>query len=182
MFSLFRDASGVHGMLAERAEFLRRTLARVARGREFGLRVYRLDEVLLDRSGTLSAPVAELERAIAGASPGQRYLLERKLDKERRSEAKRVGREAARDVFDTLEARSLEAVREALPAADRESGAGAAVLNAAFLVARDGTEQFREALTALVKRLEPAGFRFEFTGPWPPYHFVRDSAAPADDA
>jgi hypothetical protein len=54
--------------------------------------------------------------------------------------------------------------------------AGTAVLNASFLLAHGHEEAFRGELTALVNEHEPRGFRFEFTGPWPPYHFVREMA------
>ncbi|HEV2643682.1 MAG TPA: GvpL/GvpF family gas vesicle protein, partial [Candidatus Elarobacter sp.] len=43
----------------------------------------------------------------------------------------------------------------------------------AYLVEDARYDAFRETLTALVTRYESAGFRFDFTGPWPPFHFVR---------
>jgi len=49
------------------------------------------------------------------------------------------------------------------------------VLNAAFLVADSSLEQFQKTLTTLVERHGPHGLRFDFTGPWPPYHFVNET-------
>jgi hypothetical protein len=49
------------------------------------------------------------------------------------------------------------------------------VLNAAFLVAPDRLSDFQRELTDIVEREQPNGFRFDFTGPWPPYHFVREA-------
>jgi hypothetical protein len=54
----------------------------------------------------------------------------------------------------------------------------ALALNAVFLVAPESYTSFRGSLGRLATRLEPSGFRFEFSGPWPPYHFVER----ADDA
>ena len=48
------------------------------------------------------------------------------------------------------------------------------VLNAAFLVAPHQFEALQRTLTSLVARHGPHGFRFDFTGPWPPYHFVNE--------
>ena len=49
---------------------------------------------------------------------------------------------------------------------------GRAILNASFLVAPARVVDFQRALTAMVNKYEPSGFKFDFTGPWPPYHFV----------
>jgi Gas vesicle synthesis protein GvpL/GvpF len=176
IFTLFRDESGVRQMLRARAAELRSTLARVGAGEEYGLRIFRLDEVLAKHAGTLSPAVEELERQAREANPGQRYLLERKLETERRSELRRIAADVARQSYDTLAPLALEAVREPLPAKGREDAPGIAVLNAFFLVRRGGLTPFQEALTAIVRAHEVHGFRFDFTGPWPPYHFVRQRA------
>ena len=174
MFTLFRDEDGVRAMLRERAEPLRALLAQASRGREYVVRLYRLDDELGTVLAGLSTRVATLERQAAEASPGQRYLLQRKLEAERREEARRVGREVAAEAYDTLAALSLDAVADELPRTD--GARGAAVLNAAFLVAHERYADFRAAVTALVARHGGRGLRVEFTGPWPPHHFTRELA------
>jgi hypothetical protein len=49
------------------------------------------------------------------------------------------------------------------------------VLDAAFLIAPEHLDAFRRELTALIDLHGSRGFRFDFTGPWPPYHFVQAS-------
>jgi hypothetical protein len=179
MFSaMFRDSAAVRGMLRDRAAELQDALAVAAQGREYGLRIYRDDATLLGAVGTLSPRIAELERAAAAASAGQRYLLERKLEAERKVESKRVSDETAHDVFETLATHSVAARRIPMPrdATDRRA---ALALNAVFLVAPEAYTTFRAALSRLVARFEPSGFRFEFSGPWPAYHFME---AASDDA
>ncbi len=177
IFTLFHDESRVRDMLRERAAELRATFERVGVGEEYGLRVFRLDEVLSQHMAALSSTVEGLERQAREASPGQRYLLQRKLEAERRTELKRVAADVAREAFQALAPLALEAVREPLPAKGRDDTPGVAILNAFFLVRRGALAPFQESLTAIVREHEPRGFRFDFTGPWPPYHFVR---APAD--
>jgi Gas vesicle synthesis protein GvpL/GvpF len=172
MFSaMFRDARGVHAMLHDRDHELRDALTIAARGREYGLRIYRDEPTLLGAVATLSPRLAELERAAAAASPGQRYLLERKLDAERKTESRRVSEETAREVYETLSADSVAARRIPMPG-DATERRAALALNAVFLVAPESYTTFRGALGRLATRLEPSGFRFEFSGPWPPYHFM----------
>lgn len=174
IFTLFHDESRVKQMLRERGRELRATLERVGAGQEYGLRIFRIDEALARHVSSLSPHVAALERQAREANPGQRYLLERKLETERRNEVRRIAADVARESFDALAPLALEATREPLPAKGRDDAAGVAVLNAFFLVRRGALEPFQESLTAIVREHEPHGFRFDFTGPWPPYHFVRE--------
>ena len=181
VLSLFRDPASVRTMLGQQRDHLRSTLDRVALGREYVVRIFRLDSVLAGAISTLSESVAALEREIASASPGQRYLLARKLETERKQELKRTGHRVAVEAYDALAGSAMEAMRNPLPRGDRggpgiESATGAAVLDAAFLVRRDAGEEFQRVVTDLVRQWEQHGFRFEFTGPWPPYHFVREAS------
>jgi hypothetical protein len=176
MFSaLFRDAEGVQAMLRERAGELKDALEVAAKGREYGLRVYRDDRTLLGAVSTFSPRLAEIERTAAAASPGQRYLLERKLDAERKSELRRVSEETAREVYGTLASDAVASRRIPMPHDATEERAALA-LNAVFLVAPEAYTSFRASLGRLAARLEPSGFRFEFSGPWPAYHFMKDGS------
>ena len=177
MFSLFSGREAVHSMLRERSAELGDALARVAGGREYALRVFRVDAEMLSAVATLSPRLRELAVAAAAAPPGQRYLIERKLDGERRTEMRGVTREIVDTIADDLSKHSLAAVRPAIPRADSGDGAsrGTMVLNAAFLVAPGALADFQKTLTGLADRHEANGLRFDFTGPWPPYHFVGGS-------
>ncbi|MDQ3696559.1 MAG: GvpL/GvpF family gas vesicle protein [Gemmatimonadota bacterium] len=174
MFTLYSDTARLRAMLGERQGDLALTLAHVARGEEYGVRVFRLDDVLTRHLGEMSPDLARLEAQAQLASPGQRYLLERKAEVKRTAELRRVGSDVARETFDSLAPHALESTREAVPRYDSEPVGGAAVLNSFYLVRRGALEPFRRSLATLAGRYEPRGFRFEFTGPWPPYHFVKE--------
>jgi hypothetical protein len=176
ILSLFRSEDAVRSMLAARRDELVALLAYVSRGREYGVRVFRLDDELRRSLGSFSTRVATLEAEVAGAkSPGQGYLLGRKLDQARKEELRTVGAEIATVAYNELAARSIASTQDALPQPSAEQ-TGAAVLNASFLVAHDRIDEFRAAVTELVRAHERRGFRVEFTGPWPPYHFTRERA------
>ncbi len=170
LFSLFHDAAGVQQMLARRRVELDETLQWLGDAREYTVRVYRLDQALLALLSTHSHEIADLESRAAQASPGQRYLLDRKLEQARRAEIERVGYEVAKAAFTVLAAIARSSVRDAV--ASQPAAPGHAVLNASFLIAGPQVEAFRLAVTGLVADFGPRGFRFEFTGPWAPYHFV----------
>jgi len=184
MFSLFSGRDAVHAMLGERSSQLESALERLARGREYALRVYRVDRELLGAIASLSPQLAQLADMAKGASPGQRYLLERKLETEKKSELRAVTLQLVDDIVDELRMCSVDHVRSPIPRiSDSDVGAsrGVMVLNAAFFVAPDAFEAFQKTLTSLIERHAEHGLRFDFTGPWPPYHFAGTSEEAAHD-
>jgi hypothetical protein len=180
MFSVFSGRDAVRGMLRDRGAQLSATLARVSSGREYALRVYRVDAELMGVVADLSPRLGALAATAAAASPGQRYLLERKLDAEKKSEIRGVTHQIVDDIVGRLTSHARQVVRSPIPrvsdAGETRETRGTMVLNAAFLVAPDQLEAFQRTLTALVTERGAQGFRFDFTGPWPPYHFVGESS------
>lgn len=172
MFSLYRGAEGVRAMLRDRRDQLARALERAARGREFALRVYRDDDALRAALPDLRPEFAERLRAIEAASPGQRYLLQRKLDRDIADALRDAAREIASDLFERLKGLAVDALREPPPKRAGDPAQVPLALNAYFLVAPERYDAFRAELTALIERFATRGFRFDFTGPWPAYHFV----------
>lgn len=185
MFSIFSGIAAVHGMLRERGPELAGALARVAGAREYGLRVYRVDSDLLGSITTLSPRLAAMDSAAQNASPGQRYLLQRKLEIEKRDEMRVLSRNLADELWASLRSAARDGVRSPIPrvnAADAESASrGTMVLNAAFLADAEQLQAFQRALTEFAARYEGRGFRLDFTGPWPPYHFVGGAGRPEGD-
>lgn len=174
MFSVFSGRDAVREMLGERRQQLAAALDRARAGREYALRVYRVDAELLAEVSAFSERVRRLESQAAAASPGQRYLLERKLEGERKAEVQAVGQRIVTSVVDQLASHAAGVVQSPIPrvTASEAATAGTMVLNAAFLVATDSLPSFQRTLTEFVDRHSGRGFRFDFTGPWPPYHFV----------
>ena len=183
MFSLFSGEGAVQRMLADRGPELGRTLSRVAKGREYALRVYRIDAELAPAVVGLSPRLSELARTAGAASVGQRYLLERKLETEKKTEMRVVTRQIVDEIVDALSRSALSVNRSPIPKAPTADGSrGTMVLNAAYLIAPAALEAFQRTLTALVDRHGTHGFRFDFTGPWPPYHFVDHAGDDNDGA
>ena len=169
--STFRSLDAVRQMLRERAAELAPVMANVSRGREYSLRVYRVDAELKAALPRVSEEMAKLQAAAQAASPGQRYLLERKLDERAKEEIRAVSQRTAAEIREALAGVALETATSPIPRITTDAP-GTMILNAAFLIAPDGLRAFQEKLTAIVNAQQPNGFRFDFTGPWPAYHFA----------
>ncbi len=172
MWTLFRDAKAVKATLAKRMNELGDTFKRIGEGREFIVRVYVQPGVLKDRIGEHSDEVAALTAEAAKASPGQKYLLERKIENLRKDAGRDLTARVATEIQDALAAASMETTRDQPVNTGAPREQGRAILTSSFLVAPSRVVDFQRALTAMVNKYEPSGFKFDFTGPWPPYHFV----------
>jgi hypothetical protein len=176
MWTLFRDAKAVKAMLKKRMGELQGTFARISDGKEFIVRVYVQPGVLKDKLASQSSELQALETEAAQASPGQKYLLERKIENLRRDAGRDVASKVAAEIHDALRTEAMESVREQPVNSGAPREQGRAILNASFLVAPPRVVEFQRALTEKVIKYEPSGFKFDFTGPWPPYHFVGEKA------
>ena len=177
IFSLFSGAPAVQNMLRDRHAQLDDALRRATSGREYALRVYRIDSEVVKSAAELSPKLAQLRDAAAAASPGQRYLLERKLETERKGDLHAISASVARSVMETLRPLALDTSESRIaPRAAHGTADAALILDAAFLVEPATLEKFQRELTVIVERHVSRGFRFDFTGPWPLYHFVQGHA------
>src|SRR4030095_14376286 len=115
----------------------------------------------------------ELVERAEQASPGQSYLMQKKIDALRVDEA----RVAVNRIVDQIEAKLREQADDGrrlriLKVETTEHGELKAKF--AFLVKRSGFEEFRDAAERLARENQSAGVRIELTGPWPVYNFVQD--------
>lgn len=171
MWTMFTSEAGVCGMLAARAPELRITMDRIAGADEYSLRVFAKAAEVRAALDTLAPEIGEAQRALEAAPPGQRYLLERKLEAQKKELLRSAAETVAARVYEQIRAEAAASVLESLPRASAVAEAQA-VLNAVFLVRRDGFEAFRRRVSEVVAAHKGKGFHFEFTGPWPAYHFV----------
>ena len=175
MFSLWGSDEALSGALTSRARELLRLFERVAGADEFGVRVYRLDAVMLEGLDELDPEIARLRHEANAAPPGQRYLIERKIADQGKLALRSASHRLAKQVFDALRPLARDALaRPLVPDAARATEA-TLVLNGAFLVDRKRLDEFRAAVGEHVRQYQPRGLTFDFTGPWPPYNFVAEA-------
>src|SRR6185503_15080302 len=102
MFSMWASDAALTTSLADQAARLERVFGRVSGADEFGLRVHRRDDAMLAAIDDLDPAVAQLRRDAAAASPGQRYLLERKLADMVKTSTRTASHRMAREVYQSL--------------------------------------------------------------------------------
>lgn len=176
LFSLHRGEAQVRARLEGDAERLRGVLERLRGRREWGVRLWRVDERVADHLDRLSPRLKALAEETRDAAPGRRFLLQKKRAGLVQEELRAVGAEAARRVYAAL--RPLAAESALLPLPSGAAGEGRTlVLGAAFLVDEPAFAAFQRGVTEAAHRWGESGFELEFTGPWPPYHFAGEDGA-----
>lgn len=164
--TVFRDDSGVRSMIESREEHFRRTLDRLTGRVEWGVKVYLESE----RAEESEAAEAAEERSAPKAASGRDYLRLRRQQTRASEDLWQRADTFATGLHERLAAFAEESRLHAPQNATLSGAAGRNVLNAAYLVPRDRSEEFVE----LVDRTkdDAPGLRVELTGPWAAYSFA----------
>lgn len=177
MCTLFENDRGVREMLGRRREAFTEALTALDGRLEWAVKV------LVDRDRVMETARPEHDRAAerAPAGEGGAYLQRRRGERSAREAAGRLAAETAQQIHARLQDWALDA--RTRPPQNRELSGheGEMVLNAAYLVERERTDELRRIVTELEEHHGALGARIELTGPWPPYNFVaaEGEAAPA---
>lgn len=176
--TLYRRRSAVDNLLSARRADLLATLGRLAGSNEWTLKVFLERSVFEQHVERLSPILAEAVEQARTAPPGRAYLLRKQLETLRRDEATRMSTLQAREIEDQLRGLVRDVIHEPIAGQAAARGtAGAtegmrAVLKLALLLRRDEEQQHIARLEDIAEQYTALAFRFELTGPWPPYSFA----------
>jgi hypothetical protein len=179
--TIYRDADGVRRMLEEERQLLDSALERLDGREEWGVKLLVDPDALQAAARARNADANELEHQLEGSTEGEAYMLRRRLERELREEAYRLGAELAEDVHARIQDWADAAVLNSPQNRELSHHEGEMVLNGAYLVASAKVGRLRELVQQLAERHRDLGVRIELTGPWPPYNFVSGSS-PAEPA
>ncbi|MCA1635928.1 MAG: GvpL/GvpF family gas vesicle protein [Acidobacteria bacterium] len=171
--TIYTGRASVEQMLGERGAQLRAIIARLEGREEWGVNVYGERAKLKDEVARLSPRLREMVERAEASTPGQAYLLRKKIDALRDDEVRAVTRRIVAGMESALAAVSVGEVRLRL-LKDESNDRGELAAKLAFLVPRDGFDEFRAAAERLAAEYAPLGFSIELTGPWPPYNFASE--------
>ena len=171
--TIYLARDGIEKMLTGRSRGLEELIEHLRGREEWGVNVFSDRAVLLSTITSVSPVLREMVERAQQASPGQSYLLQKKIETLKVDEA----RVALNRIVEQIEERLREQTDDArrlriLKVETTEHGELKAKF--AFLVKRSGFEEFRDAAERLAQENQAAGIRIELTGPWPVYNFVQD--------
>lgn len=171
--TIYLERDGIQKMLTDRSRGLEEIIEQLRGREEWGVNVYSDRAVLMSTITSVSPVLREMVERAQQASPGQSYLMQKKIDALKADEVRAAVNRIVEEIEQRLMAQSDDARRlRILKVETTEHGELKAKF--AFLVKRSQFEEFRDAAERLAQENQAAGIRIELTGPWPVYNFVQD--------
>ncbi|MGI5865608.1 MAG: GvpL/GvpF family gas vesicle protein, partial [Myxococcales bacterium] len=160
----------VEALLARHHDAIRAFLDRTLDAEEWGVKGY------LDRRQAQERLVEE-ELMIGGAaalsaSPGMRYMQERRLRAQAETKVSDWLRETSAQLKEELASSAIEAAERKLLPAGAGEASGEMVLNWAFLVPRPAVKAFLAEVEQRGAELAERGLVLQVAGPFPPFSFT----------
>jgi hypothetical protein len=172
--TIYLERTGIERMLAERRLALGGIIERLQEREEWGVNLYCDRAKLMTSITSLSSRLRDMAADAAKASPGQAYLMQKKIEALRTDEARAEINRVVNEVETTLQQQSDGSKRlRVLKVEATEYGELKAKF--AFLIKRTRFAEFRATAEHLAREHEAAGLRLELTGPWPAYNFAADN-------
>jgi hypothetical protein len=158
-------------MLSERRAELLEVIERLRGKEEWGVNIFRDAAKLAEKIVEADPALREMARRADSASPGESYLLKKKIDALKAGAAGAEARRVIAAIERDLETASDGAARLRVSKGET-TDRGELAAKFAFLIARARFPGFVEAAERLAAEHAPMGFQLELVGPWPAYNFT----------
>lgn len=177
LFTMYSTSRALEEATLPRAAELAAEIERLRNKREWDVKISFNEQEVERHANSLSTRIAEMDRDLAAATPGKRYLLMKKRADVLKAETRKAAQALADEAYAALHPHTVAArtlpipqTRDALPV----------ILHAAMLVERRAEPSLMEALEREGRKLEAVGVELRFSGPWAPYRFTGSDERSAD--
>jgi len=171
--TIYLERARIKTMLSDNNLRLTALLERLRNREEWGVNVYLDKNLLMATITSLSPRLKDLTERAANASPGESYLLKKRIETMKADEARIETNRAIAEIEKELGAKSVDARRlRVLKVEGTEHGELKAKF--AFLIQRSEFQNFQSAAEKIARKLKSGGISLELTGPWPAYNFAGD--------
>ena len=171
--TIYLERARIETMLSDNNLRLTALLERLRNREEWGVNVYLDKNLLMATITSLSPRLKDLTERAANASPGESYLLKKRIETMKAEEARVETNRVIAEIEKELGAKSVDARRlRVLKVEGTEHGELKAKF--AFLIQRSEFQNFESAAEKIARKLKSGGISLELTGPWPAYNFAGD--------
>ena len=164
--TLFSSSRALEDFLERNGEVIKGFFEDAAGCEEWGIKAM-LDREQLKRS--LIESIANAESA--AASPGLRYLRERRADQMADQQSGAWVERNLKTVAEALDQCATRSCQRRILDDTKQLDGREEILNLAALLARDRVVEFRRRIEVINRQTGEGGLSFALTGPWPPYSF-----------
>lgn len=172
--SIAESREGLAAFLADNYHEYARAFRRLAGREEWDVKAYLDFERLKLFVAGHTPEILERKDMLSCMSNSSAYLIKRKIDNMINERAEKRFNAVIPYIVKMLGAVSDCEAFSQLESPKRQQTETPIVFKASYLVGKASLQSFIQQLNELSDELEPEGITFEFTGPWPPYTFVKD--------
>jgi hypothetical protein len=166
---MYSSTDALQEAVTARDAELRSELDRLRGHNEWDIKVFFNAAAMEDSAARLSDKVAQLDREIADASAGRKYLLQKKRADLLKGEVLQAAHERAVAVLNAVKPQVAQTRTLPLP---RTEDVMPVVLHAALLVRTEAEPRVVALLEGQAAELKSVGMDLSFSGPWAPYRFT----------
>ena len=112
------------------------------------------------------------QEKVAALPKGMAYFMQNKIDDMVKNAVDDKMNEYIDGIRERLEKHSTERHEGKLFGPEFTGKKTPMILNSIFLIHEENVQNLIEEIKSLQDELNMFGFHFEYSGPWPPYHFV----------
>lgn len=171
--TIFQDKVRLEETLKKNYSKVMEVLERIRGKQEWSVKLYLGDKDKFKQTIKKSNDtILNKEREIASSSEGMAFFLEEQLKEVISKEVKKEINKMMEDVFEILKKQTVTAVISKILGKELMNRQEPMVLNAAYLVLEEKTEDFKKEAEDLNQKMQGKGFFIEYSGPWPAYNFI----------
>ena len=170
--TIFKTKEKLEETLKKYYSKFKKTLESLAGKQEWTVKAYLNRKAFKEEVKKVSPVVREKEKEITSMPEGVAYFAQKQIDEAASKEADRALQNYTESFFETLKKYTEAGTKGKILEKELTGKSLPMVLNAIFLVSEEKLENFIREIDKLSKDYKPKGFDFEYSGPWPPYHFI----------
>ena len=149
-------------------------LLTVLQGRqEWGVKVYLANRKALEEIIKNNDIVKATQKKIVAMPKGMAYFFEKQMAEHISSEMTKEIENYTQDIFLALKKHAETGIKGKILDKELTGKSEPMVLNAIYLIHKKKVHNFKKEIERLSTKMQPKGFQFEYSGPWPPYNFAK---------
>ncbi|MQR89344.1 gas vesicle protein GvpL [Bacillus megaterium] len=169
--TIYKSEESLQAAIELNKEKIENSLKLLQGNEEWNVKIYCDDTELKKGISETNESVKAKKEEISHLSPGRQFFEKKKIDQLIEKELELHKNTVCEEIHDKLKELSLYDSVKKNWSKDVTGAAEQMAWNSVFLLPSLQINEFVNKIEELQQKLENKGWKFEVTGPWPPYHF-----------
>jgi len=171
--AIFNSEEKIKEMLKTYYLKFKENLRNLSGKQEWSVKAYLNRQTFSNEVKRVSPVVLEKEKEIALLPEGTAYFMQKQIDDAVLREADRALENYIDSFFRNLKECAVAGTKGKILEKELTGKSLPMILNAIFLISEEKLKDYAREINKLNKEYKSKGFNFEYSGPWPPYNFIK---------